>query len=158
MVVFGWMKGTFDIGPLSAETSDPVSTPQRGRTSPAGRCHGQAPLRPADVQQLWLSVHSTAAAATLFERLDASPEWEYQNTYLSRYEFLWTRTWLYSYTAEGRSNFYCFPLYYDARTGVVIASPGFVTSGHLRPTDEAASAMGLQQLQAPRWCSPRPRG
>src|SRR5690242_2495397 len=103
------MKGTFNVGPLSAEPGGPVSTPPSGRTAPAGRCYGQAPLRPANVQQLWLSVHSTAAAAMLFEQMDALPEWEYQDTYLSRYEFLWTRTWLYSYTADGRSTLYCFP-------------------------------------------------
>lgn len=86
----------------------------------------------------------------LLEQLDAAPDWRCLDTSLSRYEYLWTRTWLYRYSPATCSRLYCFPLHYDIRTGVVIASPGFVTSGHSQLADRETKARGIQHLQAQR--------
>jgi hypothetical protein len=100
------------------------------------------------VQRLWSTIRSHVDAATLLEHLDASAEWYRLDACVGRCEFLWTRTWLYIHSLGDHSSLYCFPLHRDVRTGVVITSPAFETSGRLWPGRDVAGAAPVEHLPA----------
>ncbi len=84
----------------------------------------------------------------LLEQLDAAPDWRCLDTSLSRYEYLWTRTWLYSHSLDGYSHLYCFSLHFDVRTGMVLTSPVFETSGRMWPAEDMTGGGAIAHLPA----------